>query len=595
MKKLLKKYLCALFASFYMVTVFIVPVEASFSDLYAEQDSGYLYPEWDNDYLYPERNTDYLYHERYTDYLYPERNTSYLYPERNIDYMYPELVTEQLYSEDVTDLLHPEVVTESLSREEQTEFLFQEEVNESLYPERVANSLYPERVTGGLYPEVVTESLYSERLDGHKYEDVPVFYYQDSEYGDGYLDRLDDQFHYLHDAGYDTISLADYDRYYRGEYDLPERPLLLTFGDGYGDYYNRIDPLLDRYGYNAIGFVDPNLVEARYNDGWRNMVQSNRWEIAAGAYSDRRIVVDEMGTMGDFFTNRIYFTDQRRIETENEYQYRIENYLSHSRSSIERITGRQSLGFAYPYGGDESYNYDGYSTIFTNLVHQNFPLFFECGSPYSSDYNFGDNQIIGMNKVSYSLSREQISSQLSYGHSNVVPVNYGDRSYPDQGWIKDRGALNCDGERMTVSSDYDETSGSVFYNGSDRWNNYSMQMHGDWNEGSNFGIFPYYKDSSNYLMAEFSENKTTLYSMDHGNRHIVQESPYGVEKNKEFGLSLGINDFNLGLYIGEQEVINTPIPDDYLGGEVGFATWGPQYDGAEFEINDIQFSDIGYY
>src|ERR1700733_12331782 len=64
-----------------------------------------------------------------------------------------------------------------------------------------------------------------------------------------------DQLAYLRDNGFNTVTagtlsaiLAD------GAGDLPERPVVLAFDDGYGDFYSQALPLLKQHGFTGTVF-----------------------------------------------------------------------------------------------------------------------------------------------------------------------------------------------------------------------------------------------------------------------------------------------------------------------------------------------------
>jgi peptidoglycan/xylan/chitin deacetylase (PgdA/CDA1 family) len=63
------------------------------------------------------------------------------------------------------------------------------------------------------------------------------------------------QLQYLADAGYDTITLTDLYLHLTQGYPLPERPIILTFDDGYRDAYEVVFPRLLDYGFTATFFV----------------------------------------------------------------------------------------------------------------------------------------------------------------------------------------------------------------------------------------------------------------------------------------------------------------------------------------------------
>ena len=64
------------------------------------------------------------------------------------------------------------------------------------------------------------------------------------------------QLDYLRRAGFTTMTAAALSaRLATGIGPLPDRPIVLTFDDGYADFHSRAMPLLDRHGFTATLFV----------------------------------------------------------------------------------------------------------------------------------------------------------------------------------------------------------------------------------------------------------------------------------------------------------------------------------------------------
>src|SRR5207244_10971930 len=55
--------------------------------------------------------------------------------------------------------------------------------------------------------------------------------------------------------GYRTVSFGEWLAYRRGAADLPRRPIIVTFDDGYRSTYEIAWPLLQRFGYTATVFL----------------------------------------------------------------------------------------------------------------------------------------------------------------------------------------------------------------------------------------------------------------------------------------------------------------------------------------------------
>ena len=71
--------------------------------------------------------------------------------------------------------------------------------------------------------------------------------------------EFDKQLRYLKENGYTTISLNDLSLALAGRGELPEKPIILTFDDGYRDNYENAFPILKAHGMKATFFIITDL------------------------------------------------------------------------------------------------------------------------------------------------------------------------------------------------------------------------------------------------------------------------------------------------------------------------------------------------
>ena len=82
---------------------------------------------------------------------------------------------------------------------------------------------------------------------------------------DGYdyavpVEEFKAQLDYLQAEGYHTITLLEYMKAKKGKFTLPEKPVVLTFDDGYEDNYTILLPLLEERGMKAVVFMVTNEI-----------------------------------------------------------------------------------------------------------------------------------------------------------------------------------------------------------------------------------------------------------------------------------------------------------------------------------------------
>jgi peptidoglycan/xylan/chitin deacetylase (PgdA/CDA1 family) len=133
---------------------------------------------------------------------------------------------------------------------------------------------------------------------------------------------------YLKDNGYTTISLYALDEALSEGTPLPEKPVVLTFDDGYIDHYTNAFPLLREFGMTATFFIITDTAD-------HNSANYMTWS-----------QIDEMAAAG--------MSIESHTKTHHELQGRTYDFLVYeivgSLESVRAHTTEKGLMFCYPVG-----------------------------------------------------------------------------------------------------------------------------------------------------------------------------------------------------------------------------------------------------
>jgi peptidoglycan/xylan/chitin deacetylase (PgdA/CDA1 family) len=138
---------------------------------------------------------------------------------------------------------------------------------------------------------------------------------------------LEQQLQLLQDNGYATISLDDMVNVMAGKMKLPDKPVILTFDDGYADFYQNAYPLLTKYHAKGIVFVITQLIG---KEGYLTWPQ-----IEEMAKTDNIMI-------GSHTLNHLALTYVNKDILIKE--------LTQSKAILEEHLGKSVRWFAYPYG-----------------------------------------------------------------------------------------------------------------------------------------------------------------------------------------------------------------------------------------------------
>ncbi len=168
-------------------------------------------------------------------------------------------------------------------------------------------------------------------------------------------ERFEEHMAALRDAGYTAISLTQLLDYVDKGTELPEKPVLITFDDGYASNYELAYPILEKYNMKAvINIIGVSAGKDTYKDTGaaiiphfsyeeaREMAESGVIEIQSHSYD----MHNSEGLDKDY-RQGVY---KKAGETEEEY---IDAFCSDFRKSEREIyenTGQRVISYAYPNG-----------------------------------------------------------------------------------------------------------------------------------------------------------------------------------------------------------------------------------------------------
>ncbi len=132
---------------------------------------------------------------------------------------------------------------------------------------------------------------------------------------------------YLDDHGYTTMTLSELNDVRAGKLDLPAKPVVLSFDDGYLDFYTTAWPILQQHRFKATIFVVSGFVDQPRYMTWDMIRELDRsGYIEVGAHT-------------------VHHVDLSALSTANAWAE-----IDGSKTTIEQQIGHVVDAFCYPSG-----------------------------------------------------------------------------------------------------------------------------------------------------------------------------------------------------------------------------------------------------
>ena len=145
---------------------------------------------------------------------------------------------------------------------------------------------------------------------------------------------FDEQMAYLKDNGYITITPEELYEGIEGNLVLPERPVMITFDDGYIDNYTNAMPVLKKYGMRATVFVVPGFTSVQPNYlTWEQLKEMEKNGFSVQSHTLNHRALEELPD------------DEIRAELLNS-KLLIEKNLGHAVNFLAYPTGTYNLHIA---------------------------------------------------------------------------------------------------------------------------------------------------------------------------------------------------------------------------------------------------------
>lgn len=140
-------------------------------------------------------------------------------------------------------------------------------------------------------------------------------------------DKFEEQMEFLAREGYKTMVLDTLYGVLQGKDSLPAKPIILTFDDGYVDFYVNAYPILKKHNFGAVVFIPTGLMGMSYYLNWDQ--------------------IKEMAVPGliSFQAHSVNHLDLTALLPE-----KAEYEIKESKKILESKLGHLVNSFAYPYG-----------------------------------------------------------------------------------------------------------------------------------------------------------------------------------------------------------------------------------------------------
>jgi peptidoglycan/xylan/chitin deacetylase (PgdA/CDA1 family) len=438
--------------------------------------------------------------------------------------------------------------------------------------------------------------------------DIPVLLYHGiTEPRDRFsmpADTFTDQMFALKKAGYHTITLKDFEAWMKGEKELDNKSILVTFDDARLDAYWGADPVLQGLGFNAVMYVatadsievNRPLPSYYIHEGLLGrMLRSGRWELGSHAIQQTGgfIPIDAEGTKANFLSNKMWLETENRLETDEEYRARIVQEIGESKKILEKTFGAPITTLAYPFGdyGQQTVNYPRAQAVITDIINDTYDFAFRQVWPgdtlYTSNYRSDDRFHLHRIESGTDWTGDDLLEVLDQGRTKPLP--YSDDFQANNGWKYNWGNASIGDGKIRLWAATSTTGSITFLDGSHEWTDYFYAVSAERNAGQYVSLISRFQNESNYVTCWFSDDQVKITEKHNGAvRTLAQERNPIQDSVNAASLGMSVAGNVVRCFEGSRIITlaNNLSPDISKGG-IAFSVWDPAMNIADASIMSL--------
>ncbi len=383
--------------------------------------------------------------------------------------------------------------------------------------------------------------------------------------------------------GYQTVNLSDFYLYLRGEKELMEKSFLLTFDDGAKSTYYNADPILKALNYTAVMFIitdfslsQPGNVYYLNKTELLSAQESGRWELES--HTDRshyRPIIGPNGERGAALTNKLWITNESRLETDEEYYLRAVEDLITAKDLLEYHLNKNITAFSLPFGdfGEKS-NYPYAHKILYSITTENYKMVFHQFNPskarYRANYNDikKDSYVIVRLSVDNHRTPQELLKEIEASESKELPY-YEDFSNIKR-WSTTSGELSFNNSKLLIRSKANEESDirSIYLDGSYLWENYTYSLEFDGLNNSIVSLISRLKNPEDYTSCQYGNGFVKILNTEKNVQKKIADNSISNLTSPTY-LSMSVNGSEVTCSVNGIEAVKSEVPSISVNGGIG--------------------------
>ena len=158
---------------------------------------------------------------------------------------------------------------------------------------------------------------------------------------------------YLKANGWESISFSELLAWEKGEFEMPAKPFMISFDDGFTSTAAYAEPIMKELGFKGVAAIIGNVCDEFSKNGENDAeLSSLSWE-KAREMADRGVIELQCHTWNLHKSTKPIGCSRKKGESDKDYRYRLSSDLSKFLFNCRKNDVPLVMSLAYPFGAYE--------------------------------------------------------------------------------------------------------------------------------------------------------------------------------------------------------------------------------------------------